>query len=63
MQKSFRCLGDQENTGIIEVRNSDITVQLTQASDLFQPHNTFNLRISTFRKFLKWFDNVVQALN
>lgn len=47
--KSFRCLGDQENTGIIEVRNSDITVQLTQASDLFQPHNTFNLRISTFR--------------
>ncbi|XP_062616558.1 uncharacterized protein LOC134278256 [Saccostrea cucullata] len=47
--KSFRCLGDQENTGVIEVRNSDITVYLTQARDLFQPHNTFNLRITTFR--------------
>jgi hypothetical protein len=51
LQKSFRCLGNQENTGIIEVRESDITVHLTQARDLFQPHNTFNLRITTYRKY------------
>uniref|UniRef100_A0A8W8NSN7 CUB domain-containing protein n=1 Tax=Magallana gigas TaxID=29159 RepID=A0A8W8NSN7_MAGGI len=47
--KSFRCLGDQENSGVVEVRNSTITVQRDQGSDFVQPHNTFNLSISTFR--------------
>ncbi|KAK3102143.1 hypothetical protein FSP39_009150 [Pinctada imbricata] len=46
--KSFACQGS-ETTGRTTAKSSTVTISLTQPRELFQPANTFTLKITTYR--------------